>query len=53
MMRLGNKFDELQAISETPTPNDEYENFVNAHVEVVAEYIPTKLGAKHRVPSRF
>ena len=32
------------------TPNDEYENFVNAHIEVAAECIPTKLRAKHRVP---
>ena len=31
-----NKFDALQEISETPTPNDEYENFVNAHSEAVA-----------------
>ena len=32
------------------TPNDEYENFVNAHLEVAAKYIPTKLRAKSRVP---
>ena len=30
MLTLRNKFDALQEISETPTPNDEYENFVNA-----------------------
>ena len=24
-------------ISEIPTPNDEYENFVNVHIEAVAE----------------
>ena len=35
----GNKFDALQEISETPTPNDKYENFVNAHLEVAAECI--------------
>ena len=29
MLTLRNKFDELQEISETPTPNDEYEKFVN------------------------
>ena len=46
---LRNKFDGLQEISETVTPNDEYENFVNAHMEAAAECIPTKLRAKHRV----
>ena len=47
-----NKFDALQEISETPCPNDEYENFDNAHLKAAAaaaEYIPTKLIAKHRV----
>ena len=49
-----NKFDALQNISETLTPNDEYENFVNAHLEAAAaaaavEYIPTKQRAKSRV----
>ena len=29
--------------------NDEYENFINAHMEVAAECIQTKLRAKHRV----
>ena len=47
---LRNKFDALQEISETLTPNDEYENFVNAHMEAAAKSIPTKLRAKHRVP---
>ena len=32
------------------TPNDEYENFVNAHLEAAAKYIPTKLKTKYRVP---
>ncbi len=31
-LTLRNKFDALQEISETPTANDEYENFVNAHL---------------------
>ena len=44
---LRNKF---EALPETPPPNDEYENFVNADMETVAEYIPTELRAKHRVP---
>ena len=30
--------------------NDEYENFINAHLEVAAECIPTKQRAKPRVP---
>ena len=47
---LRNKFDAQQKISEIFTPNDEYENFVKAHVEVATECIPTKLRAKHRVP---
>ena len=45
---LRNKFDALQEISETP--NDGYENFVNADMEAAAECIPTKLTAKHRAP---
>ena len=45
-----NKFDPLQEISETLTPNDKYENFVKAHMEAAAvECIPTKLRSKHRV----
>ena len=47
---LRNKFDVLQEISGTFTPNDEYETFVNAHMEAAAECIPSKLRAKHRVP---
>ena len=31
-------------------PNDEYENFINAHMEVAAEYRPMKLRTKPRVP---
>ena len=45
-----NKFDALQEISEIPTPNDEYENFVNVHLEAAAECIPTKQRAKPSVP---
>ena len=45
-----NKFDALQEISEILTPNDEYENFVNAHTEAAAEFIPIKQRAKSRVP---
>ena len=32
MVTVRNKFDTLQEISETYTPNDEYENFVSAHM---------------------
>ena len=42
MLTLRNKFDTLQEISETLTLNDKYENFVNVHIEVAAECIPTK-----------
>ena len=44
------KFDALLEISETSTPNDKYENFVNAHLEAAAECIPTKQRARPRVP---
>ena len=47
---LRNKFDVLQKKTETRTPNDEYENFVNAHQEAAAKYIPTKHRTKYRVP---
>ena len=33
MVTQRNKFDAFQEISEILTPNDEYENFVNAHME--------------------
>ena len=32
------------------TLNNEYDNFVNAHLEAAAKYIPTKLRTKFRVP---
>ena len=41
MLTLRNKFDALQK-SETHTQNDEYENLFNAHLEAVAECVPTK-----------
>ena len=50
MATVRNEFDTLQGISKTHTPNEEYENFVNAHTESAAEFIPTKPRAKHRVP---
>ena len=44
------KFDALQEISETPTVNEKYENFINAHLEAETECIPTKQRAKPRAP---
>ena len=41
---------ETQEKTEKSTPNDEYENFLNAHLEAVAKCIPTKLKTKYRVP---
>ena len=35
---------------EKGTPNDEYENFVNAHLEAAVKCIPTKPKTKYRVP---
>ena len=48
---LRNKFDALQEISKTLTPNKEYENFVNDHVVAEAECIPTKLRVEHKSPT--
>ena len=45
-LELRNKFD---AQTENSTPNDEYENFVNAHLEAAAKCIPTKPRIKSRV----
>ena len=49
MLTLRNKFDALQEILETPSPNDEYENFVNAHLEAAAKCTQTKQRAEPRV----
>ncbi len=45
-----NRFETLLVQTEIRTPNDEYENFVNAHLEVAAKCIPTKHRTKYRVP---
>ena len=50
VLELRNRFETLQEKTEKSTPNDEYENFVNAHLEAAAQYIPTKLKTKYRVP---
>ena len=48
-LALRNKIDAVQENTDIHTPNDEYENFVNAHLEAAAKYIPTKLRTKSRV----
>ena len=50
VLELRNRFETLQENTEKSTPNDEYENFVNAHLEAAGECIPTKLKTKYRVP---
>ena len=50
ILELRNRFETLQEKTEKSTPNDEYENFVNAHLEAAAKCIPTKLKTKYRVP---
>ena len=35
---------------ETHTPNEEYENFVNVHLEAAAEFISNKQRTKSRIP---
>ena len=49
VIALTSKFDALQENTETRTPNNEYENFVNAHQQTTAKYIPKK---KQRTKSR-
>ena len=48
-LELRNRF-ETQEKTENGTPNDEYENFVNAHIEAASKCIPTKPRTKYRVP---
>ena len=50
ILALRNKYDALQEQTEPHTLNEEYENFVNTHLEAVAEFIPTKQRRKHRIP---
>ena len=50
VVELRNRFETLQEKTEKGTPNDEYENFVNAHLEAAAKCIPTKPRTKYRVP---
>ena len=50
VVELRNRFETLQEKAEKGTPNDEYENFVHAHLEAAAKCIPTKPWTKYRVP---
>ena len=49
-LELRNRFEALQEKAEKGTPNDEYENFVEAHLEAAAKCIPTKPRNKYRAP---
>ena len=49
-LELRNRFETLQEKTEKGTPNDEYENFVEAHIEAASKCIPTKPRTKYRVP---
>ena len=49
-LELRNRFEILQEKTEKGTPNDEYENFVEAHLEAASKCIPTKSRTKYRVP---
>ena len=49
-LELRNRFETLQEKTEKGTPNDEYENFVDAHLEAASKCIPTKPRPKYRVP---
>ena len=46
---LRNRFETLQEKTEKVTPNDEYENFIEAHLEAASKCIPTKPRTKYRV----
>ena len=50
VLELRRRFETLQEKTEKGTPNDEYENFVNAHLEAAAKCILTKPRTKYRVP---
>ena len=49
-LELRNRFEALQEKAEKGTPNDEYENFEEAHLEAASKCIPTKPRTKYRVP---
>ena len=49
-LELRNRFETLQEKTEKGTPNDEYKNFAEAHLEAASKCIPTKPRTKYRVP---
>ena len=49
-LELRNRFETLQEKTGKGTPNDEYENFVEAHLEAASKCIPTKPRTTYRVP---
>ena len=52
MITLINKFDIFQETPEKHTLNDEYENFVTAHIQAAGKCIQIKPKAKCRVLSK-
>ena len=50
LLELRNRFETLQEKTERSTPNDEYENFFEAHLESASKCIQTKPRTKYRVP---
>ena len=50
VIALRNKFEALQEKTETRTPNEEYENFINTHQDAASNYMPTQHRTKSRVP---
>ena len=50
VLELRHRFETLQEKTEKSTPNDKYENLVNARLEAAAKCIPIKLKTKYRVP---
>ena len=50
VLELRNRFETLQEKTEKGTPNNEYENFVEAHLEAASKCIPTKPRTIYRIP---
>ena len=50
VLELRSRFETLQEKTEKGPPNEEYENFVEAHLQAASKCIPTKPRAKYRVP---
>ena len=50
LLELRNRIETLQEKTEKGTPNDEYENFINAHLEAAEKCIPRKPRTEHKVP---